>query len=80
MKIRFYGQLGEKLGGEIDIALPPGTATVIDLRKILAGMYPDVAGDLLQRSRAGIDDAIVSENQMLAGAEMVEFFPPLSGG
>lgn len=80
MKIRFYGQLGEKLGGEIDIALPPGTATVIDLRNILAGMYPDVAGDLLQRSRAGIDDAIVSENQMLAGAEMVEFFPPLSGG
>jgi molybdopterin converting factor small subunit len=80
LKIRFYGQLGEKLGAEIDIAPPPATATIVELRSILADMYPDVAGGLLHRSRACIADAIVSENQMLAGTETVEFFPPLSGG
>jgi molybdopterin converting factor small subunit len=80
LKIRFYGQLGEKLGGEIDLVPPPGTATVVELRSVLAGMFPGAAGDLLQRSRACIADAIVGEDQVLDGAEMVEFFPPLSGG
>lgn len=80
LKIKFYGQLGERLGEEIDLALPPGTGTVVELRSVLAGMFPAVASDLLQRSRACIADAIVSEERELAGAEMVEFFPPLSGG
>jgi molybdopterin converting factor small subunit len=80
LKIRFYGQLGEKLGGEIDLVLPPGTATVAELRNKLARMFPDVAGDLLERSRACIADAIVGEDRALADAQMVEFFPPLSGG
>lgn len=80
MKIRFYGQLGEKLGGEIDLALPPGTATVVELRAMLAGMFPEASGGLLQRSRACIADAIVSDDSVLADAQMVEFFPPLSGG
>jgi molybdopterin converting factor small subunit len=80
LKIRFYGQLGEKLGGEIDLAPPSGTATVADLRSLLAGMFPDTAAGLLQRSRACIADAIVGEDRALADAEVVEFFPPLSGG
>lgn len=80
MKIRFYGQLGEKLGGEIDLAMPPGTGTVVELRSVLAGMFPGAADDLLQRSRACIADTIVGDDRALADAEMVEFFPPLSGG
>jgi molybdopterin converting factor small subunit len=80
LKIKFYGQLGEKLGGEIDLALPPGMATVVELRNMLAEMYPDAAEDLLKKSRACIADAIVGEDRALADAQMVEFFPPLSGG
>ena len=80
MKIRFYGQLGEKLGGEIDLPLPSGTTTVVELRNVLADMFPDAAGDLMKRSRACIADAIVGEDRALADAQMVEFFPPLSGG
>ena len=80
LKIRFYGRLGEKLGGEIDLALPQETGTVAELRSVLARMFPDAAGDLLQRSRACIADTIVGEDRALAGADMVEFFPPLSGG
>jgi len=80
LRIKFYGQLGEKLGGEIDLALPPGMATVVELRNMLAEMYPDAAGDLLTKSRACIADAIVGDHRTLADAELVEFFPPLSGG
>ena len=80
MRIRFYGQLGEKLGGEIDLAVPPGTTTVADLRRLLAEMFPGSARDLLQRSRACMVDAIVAEEQALSAADVVEFFPPLSGG
>ena len=80
MKIRFYGKLGEKLGGEVELAPPPGTSTVAELRRVLAGMFPDAGGNLLQVSRACIGDAIVGDDQALADAEMVEFFPPLSGG
>lgn len=80
MKIRFYGQLGEKLGGEIDVFLPSGTATIVELRKMLADKYPDAAADLLKKSRACIADVIVGEDRALADAQMVEFLPPLSGG
>jgi molybdopterin converting factor small subunit len=80
LKIKFYGQLGEKLGGEIEFALPPETATVVELRNMLAGMFPDAAGELLIKSRACIADAIVEEDRALADAQLVEFFPPLSGG
>lgn len=80
MKIRFYGELGEKLGAEIDIASTSATATITELRSALSRMYPGFAGDILQRSRACIDDVIVSDSRSLTGAETVEFFPPLSGG
>jgi molybdopterin converting factor small subunit len=80
LKIRFYGQLGDKLGAEIDLAPPSETTTVAELRALLAESFPEAARDLLQRSRACIADAIVGEDRTLADAEIVEFFPPLSGG
>ena len=80
MKIRFYGKLGEQLGAEVDVDPPAGTETVADLRSVLAGMFPDASIDLPQMSRACIADAIVGEDRELVGAELVEFFPPLSGG
>lgn len=80
MKIRFYGKLGEKLGAEIDVDPPAGTDTVMKLRNLLAEMFPDASTDLQQRSRACIADSIVGEGHKLAGIEVVEFFPPLSGG
>lgn len=80
MKIRFYGKLSERLGSEIEFELPAGTDTVIQLRDDLAKMFPDVAGDLRERSRACIADTLVGEAHKLHGTETVEFFPPLSGG
>jgi len=54
--------------------------TVAHLREILAAMFPDASGDLRDRSKACVEDSIVSEDYRLAGTESVEFFPPLSGG
>jgi molybdopterin converting factor small subunit len=80
LKVRFYGRLGEQLGAEVDVDPPADTATVATLRNILADMFPEASIDLQQRARACIADSIVGEDQGLAGTEVVEFFPPLSGG
>lgn len=80
MKVRFYGRLGEKLGEEIDVDPPSGTDTVVQLRNVLAALFPASSGDLRQRSRACIEDSIVGDSHRLAGVDTVEFFPPLSGG
>ena len=80
MKVMFYGSLGEKLGREVEIDPPQGTDTIALLRAVLADMFPAASSDLLNRSRACIADAIVGDGHELAGAESVEFFPPLSGG
>lgn len=80
MKIRFYGKLGDALGTEIDVDPPAGTDTVEELRNLLAEMFPDASTDLQQGCRACIADSIVGEGHRLAGAEVIEFFPPLSGG
>lgn len=80
MKTRFYGRLKELLGEEVDLDLPAGTEAVIDLRQLLADIYPAAAEDLLVRSRACIEDSIVGDGHPLGSAETIEFFPPLSGG
>lgn len=76
----FYGSLGERLGREVDIDPPEGPNTIASLRIILAEQFPAASTQLLQRSRACIADAIVGEGHELGGTELVEFFPPLSGG
>lgn len=79
MKILFYGRLGERIGREIEFEMPAGS-NVANLRSALAGIYPDDAVELLQRSRACVEDMIVKDDHIVVGAGTVEFFPPLSGG
>lgn len=80
LKIMLYGQLGEKLGSEVDLDLPSGTDTVARLRTVLAKQFPEATGEFLQLTRACVADMIVGDDYPLAGAQVVEFFPPLSGG
>lgn len=80
MKIMLYGQLGEKLGSEVDLDLPSGTDTVARLRTVLAKQFPEATGEFLQLTRACVANTIVGDDYPLAGAQVVEFFPPLSGG
>ncbi len=80
LKINFYGSLGERLGREIDLEVPEGTRTVAQLRQLLALRFPDVSGELTARTRACVGETLVADDYGLASDDIVEFFPPLSGG
>lgn len=80
MKVKFYGKLGGLLGDEVEIELPTGTETISELRGALSELYPQASPDLRGRSMACVGDAIVSDGYRFSGTDVVEFFPPLSGG
>ena len=82
MEIRalFYGRAGDRVGREATVAVP-ASATIAELRAVLAAQFPAARDELLSpKLRPCIDDALVPENHALAGSAVVEFFPPLSGG
>lgn len=80
MKIGFFGQMGERLGREVEIDAARAP-TVAALRTLVAEAYPDAADQLLSPTlKACVDDSIVDDDAVLKGSERVEFFPPLSGG
>ncbi len=81
MKILFFGNLGDRIGREIELDLPHGRHTVASLREHLAELYPQAADDLsAARLRACVEDSMVSEDHPVPVGGSVEFFPPLSGG
>jgi molybdopterin converting factor small subunit len=80
LKIKFYGKLGGLLGDELEIDPPGGAETISELRGALSELYPEASPDLRGRSMACVDDRIVSDGYRFSGADVVEFFPPLSGG
>jgi molybdopterin converting factor small subunit len=80
LKIKFYGALGEKIGREVELDLPPAINTVAQLRSLLSDQYPAATIELLGRTRACVAETVVSEEYCLTNRDMVEFFPPLSGG
>ena len=80
MKVLFFGRLRDALGDEREVPAEEGE-TVARLRRRLADLHPQAAGDLLSPAvRASIGDRIVGEDALVAGSAQVEFFPPLSGG
>jgi molybdopterin converting factor small subunit len=80
MKILFFGKLRDALGDERELTNEEGE-TVAQLRRRLAALNPQAAGDLLGPGvRACVADTIVGEDFVVAGHDRVEFFPPLSGG
>ena len=50
------------------------------LRSLLSDQYPAATIELLGRTRACVAETVVSEEYCLTNRDMVEFFPPLSGG
>ena len=80
MKVLFFGKLRDALGDERDLPAVEGE-TVTQLRGRLADLHPQAAGDLLNPGvRACVDDTVVGEDFIVGSRELVEFFPPLSGG
>lgn len=81
MQIGFYGEMGERIGREVEHLPAPDATTVAGLRRSLASAYPHEAEALLSpRLKAFVADAQVGDEAGLAGVARVEFLPPLSGG
>ena len=81
MKIGLFGRLAESIGREIDLELMPADRSVADVRRRLADLYPDSAGDFGSRTvRACVDEAIVPDSHPIGPGQKLEFLPPLSGG
>ncbi len=81
MKILFFGSLGERVGRELDIALPERGCTVAELRARLAEALPAAAALLAGPSvRACIDREVAAEDARVLPGHEVAFIPPLSGG
>ena len=61
MIVGFFGKLGELIGPEIDVDIPPGVRTINELRNWLVEAYPHAAVELAApRITAAIDDEMVS--------------------
>jgi sulfur-carrier protein len=79
VRVRFFGKLADSIGRELE--LDGEGLTVEALRSRLATRFPPLAADLLRPAlRACIGDEIVSDDRVVAPGEIVELFPPLSGG
>jgi molybdopterin converting factor subunit 1 len=81
MRILFFGRLGDRLGRDTEIDLPPDVRDIADLRRLLATLKPEVGSEFLGRSlRAAVGDMIVTDDHPVNEKSEVAFFPPLSGG
>jgi sulfur-carrier protein len=81
MKVQFFGRIGDRIGREVGLDLPPDGCSVADLRSRLALLHPHAKADLMSPSlRACVDETIATEDQIVSEGETVAFFPPLSGG
>lgn len=83
MKILFFARMKQIAGrGEVDIDIPPDVKTIsalVDLLKThdegLAHVFAD-----MRIVRAAINRKHVQLDALIAGAEEIAFFPPVTGG
>lgn len=81
IQIHFFGRAADRIGSHLDLDLPETVTTVADLRGLIARNYPDAAGEIARPSlRACVGDEIVGEDHDIRQSDLIEFFPPLSGG
>ena len=73
-----YGRLGDVIGPQVELAANSG-CSVGQLRERLAALCPE-ASDVLDRSRAVIDNSLVPDARLIGDTEVIEFLPPVSGG
>ena len=81
MDVVFYRRLAELIGRQINLEVPGCQCTVQDLKELIARQYPDASSQLLDRSVRGcVGDEIVADTCVVGDGQVVEFFPPVSGG
>jgi molybdopterin synthase catalytic subunit/molybdopterin synthase sulfur carrier subunit len=79
MKILLFARARDLAGAaEIVIELAP-SATVADLRHVLANRYPSLAS-LLERCAVAVDNEIADASTPISPTAVVALLPPVSGG
>jgi molybdopterin converting factor small subunit len=80
VKVLFYGRLAETIGSELEVSAQVG-CSVAELRDRLSMEHPAAEQALRsKRALAYVGDALVHDDYLLGAADMVEFFPAVSGG
>jgi molybdopterin synthase sulfur carrier subunit len=83
MKIKYFAWVRERVGKSEETIEPPASVqTVADLMAWLAKRSEAYAHafETPRVIRAAIDHAHVKSDTMIAGAEEIAFFPPMTGG
>ena len=83
MKLLYFAWVRERIGVPEEVVdLPPGLATVADLKAWLATRDEGYAYALEnpQIVRVALDRALVPDDAPLAGAREAALFPPMTGG
>ena len=81
MKILLFGQLGERIGREVDVGLASDGCTIAELRHAFAEQWPEMASELASSSvRFAVDQEIVDDSFAILPGQEVALFSVLSGG
>lgn len=81
MRVIFFGRLAEQIDRSVEIELAGPTASVGEVRALLADRFPHARDDLLRnRLRACVDDGLVDDSFRVRTDGLLEFLPPVSGG
>ncbi len=83
MKLRYFAWVRERVGKpDEDIDVPANVKTVAELTAWLAGRGEEYAYAFENAKviRAAIDRTHVKPETVIAGAEEIAFFPPMTGG
>lgn len=79
LTVLLFAKLRDAAGSEaVTLELPTG-ATVADLRRHLAGTFPEATG-LLERSAVAVNHDFADADRPLAAGDEVAVIPPVSGG
>jgi len=82
LKVLYFASLGEALRCDEElVALDTQVKTVADLKGVLASRGENWAKLLSEPSlRCAVDHTISRDDTLLANAEEIAFFPPVTGG
>lgn len=79
-RLLFFGALGEILGRERDVDLPPAGCSIGVLRERLRSDEAAAAAMAGKTILASIDQQIVGDEAIARPGQEIAFFTPLSGG
>ena len=79
LTVLLFAKIRDAAGADsVSVELPAG-ATVLEMRRRLADLYPAVAG-LLERSAVAVNHDFADADRPLASGDEVAIIPPVSGG